>query len=206
MIIENEYNIREVIVMLLEGCIMNFKFGKQINYHPIVQSVICGVIVALIMLIFQVSMIGVILGGIVIFLLVSFGYYPHYLAYLYGAWEISGDKIYYYDMSTYGRRLKQVFRPTQSEFQAINFEDISEMRVIQNKDQITSKSILGTWYLPELYMPWLRPKYFALVKTWDGKTINLDLSWDQMWGKQDSSTEIQSAITYLKQNHVMSTI
>lgn len=184
---------------------MDFKFGKRINYHPIIQSVICGVIAALIMMLFQVSLIGIILSGVAVFLLVSLGYYPHYLTYLYGAWEISGDKIYYYDMSTYGRRLKQVFSPTQSKFEVINFEDISEMHVVQNKDQITSKSILGTWYLPELFMPWLRPKYLIAVKTRGGRTINLDLSWDQMWGKKDATSEIRDAIAYLKQSNMMMT-
>ncbi|TLQ04270.1 hypothetical protein FEZ51_05565 [Pediococcus stilesii] len=176
---------------------MNMEFGKKINNVPLIKSIFWGVVAGGITLLFQYELSIAIGVALLVMLLISLGYYPLYLKKLYGAWSISKTKVYYFDMDNYLDCVKLIFMPSKRKFKEILLQSITSARVRQNNNQITSSSIFGIWYLPELFMPWLRPKYLVEITTMTGEIIELDLSWDKMWGKDDADEKIGEAIGIL---------
>lgn len=178
---------------------MNLEFGRKINYWPLTNSFLVGVIFLAVALLLTVPLQICVLLGLGAFLLMSFGYYPLYLPLLYSFWRITDNKIDYIKMPTYISKLKLIFAPSSSQYETIDLNDIITVNTYTDKNQLVSGNILAfTAYAPELYMPWLRPAYYLEVKTKIGTEIHLDLSWDMAWGKAKRHEDAKAKIEKMK--------
>jgi len=79
------------------------KFGKRINYRPLVFSLFYGVLLFLITLIFSKPILSIFLG-ILLFLWILFGYYWRILPTMFNYWEVDEKTIKYSDMTNKGKK------------------------------------------------------------------------------------------------------
>ncbi|PMD68371.1 hypothetical protein [Companilactobacillus nuruki] len=140
---------------------MEKSFARKLNLKPLFNSLIFGTAIGtFVFILFKQALFLGLVAGILAFLLESLIIYPHYLPTLYGLWKITNEDIYYYDYSTWQKRIQAIFLPTVKRQQAIPFSDIKSYALVVSKKA-------DKW----------TPHYIVL-RIDNGDSIALDLSWN----------------------------
>lgn len=152
---------------------MEKSFARKLTWKPLVNSLIFGAAIGTSTFIILNQNWGIgISVGILAFFFESLILYPRYLPRLYGLWRINDGNIYYYDYSTWQKRIQAIFLPFKERQVAIPFNEIDFYSLI-----VSSKNNKVT------------PRYIVL-RLDDGHDVALDISWNvSRSGKPEKDVE-----------------
>jgi len=148
-------------------------FERKISFEPLLISIFLGAMVAAIIYsIFpRYPLIGVICG-LVAFILEALLIYPRYLSNSYGYWKITDNGIYYYDYSTWQKRIKAIFLPSHEKFKKLTFDNIKKFSVVDGKSIMNTQHPLGG----SLKAPLARRIHCLVIET-NHQQIRLNCAW-----------------------------
>lgn len=123
-----------------------FKFGKKVNYRPILVSLAFALI----------PIIGIghfyplrgILAGLLVFLLVILIYYLPNLPILFSYWQADNNEIKFNDMSNLSHRLTMILLPFK-QLSTINEKDIQSITILgklEDTKEMTYAMQVGAYY------------------------------------------------------------
>lgn len=142
---------------------MEKSFARKLNWKPLFNSLIFGAALGtFIFIILKQNYVAGFTVGILAFLIQSIIIYPRSLPTLYGFWQITDKDVYYYDYSTWKKRIKAIFLPLAKKQEIVPFENIQSYSLVVNKDQASNK---------------VTP-HFIILRLDDGHDVALDLSWN----------------------------
>ncbi|PMD73138.1 hypothetical protein [Companilactobacillus nuruki] len=124
-----------------------FKFGKKVNYRPILVSLAFALI----------PIIGIghfyplrgILAGLLVFLLVVLIYYLPNLSILFSYWQADNNEIKFNDMSNLSHRLTMILLPFKNQLSTIKEKDIHSITVLgklEDPKEMTYAMQVGAYY------------------------------------------------------------
>lgn len=142
---------------------MEKSFARKIDGKPLFNSLIFGAAVGTFTFIIthQDYRAGIIVG-ILTFLIQSIVVYPRSLPTLYGFWKITDKNVYYYDYSTWKKRISAIFLPVFKKQDVVSFEDVMSYSLVVNKKSKTNQ---------------VTP-HFIVLRLDNGHNVALDLSWN----------------------------
>ncbi|MQS75730.1 hypothetical protein [Companilactobacillus halodurans] len=140
---------------------MEKRFARKLSFKPLFNSFVLGMAVGIFMYaIFGRSLVAGLIFGLIAFLILSVIVYPRSLPSLYGYWRVTDGNVYYYDYSTWTKRILAIFLPLTKKQEKVSFEDIESYSLIVNKN--------ANKYVP----------HYIVLKVDDGHDIALDVSWN----------------------------
>ncbi|KRN99255.1 hypothetical protein [Companilactobacillus kimchiensis] len=148
-------------------------FERKISFEPLLISIFFGIIVATIMysMFPKFPLIGLICG-MAAFVLESMLIYPRYLSKSYGYWKIDNQGIYYYDYSTWIKRIRAIFLPANEKVREIPFSNIKTFSVVDGKSIMNTQHPLGG----SLKAPLARKIHCFVIET-NHQKVRLNCAW-----------------------------
>lgn len=148
-------------------------FARKINFEPLLLSIFFGMIVATIIysifpqypLIWSVS-------GILAFIFESMLIYPKSLSNSFGYWKIDDQGIYYYDYSTWKKRIAAIFLPSFEKPLELPFSAIEAFSIVDGKSIMDTQNPLGG----RLNAPLARKIHYLVIKT-NHRELKLNCAW-----------------------------
>lgn len=167
-------------------------FERKISFEPLLISIFLGIMVAAIVysLFPKYPLIGIVLG-VVAFVLESMLIYPRYLSSYYGYWKIDDKGIYYYDYSTWTKRIQAIFMPEHERFRIMPFSDIKRFSVVDGKSIMNTQHPLGG----SLKAPLARKIHCFVIAT-DHQEVRLNCAWKSS-GIPTTQTDIKKIVSYI---------
>lgn len=148
-------------------------FARKINFEPLLISIFFGMIVATIVYsIFPKNPLIWSVCGILAFVLESMLFYPKYLSNSYGYWKIDNQGIYYYDYSTWKKRIIAIFLPIRERPIELPFSAIQTFSIVDGKSIMNTQYPLGG----TLKAPLARTIHYLVIET-DHRELKLNCAW-----------------------------
>ncbi|KRN99244.1 hypothetical protein [Companilactobacillus kimchiensis] len=142
---------------------MEKSFARKLNWKPLFNSLIFGAAIGTFIFILTGQKLDAgIVFGIVAFFIQSSIIYPRSLPTLYGFWRITEKDVYYYDYSTWRKRIVGIFLPLIKKQDVVSFDNIESYSLVVNKNNSSNK---------------VTPHYIVL-RLDNGHNVALDLSWN----------------------------
>ncbi|KRL42869.1 hypothetical protein FD29_GL001520 [Companilactobacillus mindensis DSM 14500] len=142
---------------------MKRSFARKPSLKPLFNSLIFGAAIGTFsFIILQRNFLWGAITGVLAFLIQSTLVYPRSLPTLYNSWSVTEKDIYYYDYSTWAKRLKAIFLPLAKKQNTVSFDDIDFYSLVVNKDKSGNKII----------------PHYIILRLNNGHNVILDLSWN----------------------------
>lgn len=167
-------------------------FERKISFEPLLISIFFGVIVATIgySMFPKYPLIGIFVG-VLAFLLESTLIYPRYLSNSYGYWKIDDKGIYYYDYSTWTKRIQAIFLPSHEKFRIVPFSAIKNFSVVDGKSIMNTQEPLGG----SLTAPLARKIHCFVIET-NHQKVRLNCAWKSS-GIPTTQEDIRNVVQYI---------
>lgn len=167
-------------------------FARKINFEPLLLSAFFGIVISTIVYsILPKYPSAWILCGVLAFILESMLIYPRSLSNFYGYWKINDRGIYYYDYSTWEKRILAIFLPGHEKITELPFSDIKAFSVIDGKSIMNTQYPLGG----ALKAPLARKIHYLVIET-NNREIKLNFAWKST-GIPTTSTDIDKVVELL---------
>lgn len=160
---------------------MDLNFGKKINMIPLLISLIIGGIIG-----YCFQLIFSQLGASILFGLVGFVasvmFYSINLNGTHGYWQITDQKISYYDYDSTGKKVMAILLPWKLKPTTINFTEIKTAAIVVGKGMTLPAgigpegAIDAGYYLVDQAIDRMDSMYILELKLNDHRTIDLDIS------------------------------
>ncbi|AUI72635.1 hypothetical protein [Companilactobacillus alimentarius] len=154
------------------------RFGRKINYVPLLITLIIGVGIGIVcFLISRNILIGIMFGLLSIIIassIISINIQKYF-----GYWEISKDGIQYCEYDSFGKRISAIFFPHFVKNISININNINSISLKKNKGLSDPKgigpngAIDSSYYIVGSALNDFTDKYFFNVALTNGKNIDL---------------------------------
>lgn len=159
--------------------ILEVKFGKKINYIPLLICLASSIIIGYaIFLISNNISISLLLG--VLCLIVIIMIYTLNLTKNYGYWEINNQGIRYSNLDSTGEKIKAILVPTNVEENSIGFDDIKTVQLIATAGIKAPTAVKESGalfsYSPDTVLNRFPSDYYLLIKLVDNQEVYLDLA------------------------------
>lgn len=157
------------------------KFGKKVNYRPLLISSLTSLFVGLLFGLNISSDLGWEVG-LIIFGVMFFGHYLLILPILFNYWNSTDDKICYCDLKSLHKRILPLLFPKTLPLKTVEKEDIHSISILGLPQKDTN--LASELIVPEeggLIYNWIlmiNQPIIVRLKTYDGRLIDLDLSKD----------------------------
>ncbi|HIY93973.1 MAG TPA: hypothetical protein H9820_13650 [Candidatus Companilactobacillus pullicola] len=160
---------------------MSLSFGRKINYLPLLNSVLGGIIIGLFFfLLSQRVGIAILFGAVC--LLVILMLYTLKIRDNLDQWQVDDRGIHYQDYSTTSKRIKAILLHGSSNEETVKFSDIKEFSIVTGKGMDLPKGIgpdgpidVAFYVVDSTYQAFSSPYYLSL-KLAKGEDVDLDLS------------------------------
>lgn len=148
-------------------------FERKISFEPLLTSIFLGIVVAIIVYsIFPKLLILSVVIGIIAFLTETLLIYPNYLINSYGYWQIGSKGIYYYDYSTWVKRIQAIYLPKYEKTSELPFSDIEKISIESGKSIMNTQNPSGG----DLRTPLTRRISYFVIQTGD-RNVKLNCAW-----------------------------
>ncbi len=114
-----------------------FKFGKKVNYRPIIVSLLIALVPGFAAKDIWESSLAGFLGGLLFFLLIFLGHYWRVTSLLFNYWEIDKDKIKYNDVTNIWTSLLMISVPFAAPFKTIDLKSIKSVSIVGDLDKLS---------------------------------------------------------------------
>lgn len=175
------------------------KFGREITYRPLLVG-LAGILVGA----FLAKSLGMAFGIITsvgLFIVAVFIYYGINLQLDFSYWTIDNNKIQYYDLSTFPKKVKTIFLTKHTGMETINLSDIKGYTfyglgdaykdigwgIIVGIGQVVASRVLLRANNPRC----------LVIQTKDGKLITLDLARDYIADSKTMDKKLDQVIKIL---------
>lgn len=167
-------------------------FARKINFEPLLISIFFGIVVGTITYsMFPNSPLIWTLCGILAFIVESMLIYPRYLSNSYGYWKIDNQGIYYYDYSTWKKKIRAIFLPSYEKPIAVPYSAIKAFSVVDGKSIMNTQYPLGG----ALNVPLARKIYYLVIRT-SHHEVKLSCAWKAS-GIPTTTADIQKVVELL---------
>ncbi len=181
------------------------KFGKRINYRPLVFSLFYGVLLFLITLIFSKPILSIFLG-ILLFLWILFGYYWRILPTMFNYWEVDEKTIKYSDMTNKGKKTLMLIAPFSVPMQSVKLDSIKSVTVTGNlgKFKEIPLAIPYTGYLAILtsIISVIRNPIDLTFTLKDGSSFNVSAARDFVWDRKNIVSKLDKLFKKLDDSDI----
>lgn len=167
-------------------------FERKISFEPLLISIFLGVVIATIFYsIFpKYPLISLILG-ILAFVSESTVIYPKYLSKSYGYWKIDDQGVYYYDYSTWEKRVLAIFLPKREKVIKMPFADIKNFSIVDGKSIMNTQYPLGG----SLGVPLTRRINCLVIRT-GHRQVRLNCAWKSS-GIPTTADDIKKIVEFI---------
>lgn len=175
------------------------KFGKKINYRPLIVSLLTSLIIGLLFGLNIDALLGLQVG-IIMFLIMFLGHYLIVLPVIFNYWYLDQNKIRYSNIKSIHTRLLMLFFPKMLHLDTIKKNRISSITILglpQPDINLNSEFVISEegGFLYNLLLMINEPVKIRILTT-DNKTVDLDLSRDFVKHPQETIAKIN---LFLKQ-------
>lgn len=186
---------------------MMLKFGKKLNYRPLLISAAIGLMPGLAANdIFESPAAGFI-GFAIFFLFIFLGYYLFNVSILFNYWEVDQDQIRYTNMNSYLHRIVMMFLPmTVNHLTKINLQDVASLTVQGTYDKPKGMpfALPFTPYMGILF-PILSIAHNPLdvmIKLKNGQSVQLSMARDYIYNSAATFKKLDQLMEIAKENSI----
>lgn len=153
-------------------------FGRKLNLAPLLKGILISLVIGIALLVFGSTVLALTLG-LLAFCVTVFYVYPNTLERTYGYWKVDQSGIYYYDYRKWFTKVIAVLLPLNFALTKINFDDVTDLKIVQGTHVLNSSDVLGSaYYAPEVIFTSMRTKCCLRIFLKDGTKVDLDLSYN----------------------------
>lgn len=180
------------------------KFGKKLNYRPLLISLGLAIIFGSIGLILSPVAAGII--GIGVFVVCFFVYYLRSVPVIFQYWEADQDSLRYSDLTHIGHRLFLMLFPFKNHLKVIKTTDIDSITIKGKLDSLTEipNAIPYSGYLaimsPAISIS--QNPVDLIVKLVDGTTVDLSVARDYVYDPKKAIRQLKKLFATLENTNI----
>lgn len=183
------------------------KFGKKLNYRPVLISALIGLMPGLAANDIFDSPAAGFLGFAIFFLLIFLSYYLFNIPVLFNYWEVDSNEIRYSDMDGMFHRIEMMFLPmVANRLTRIEMDDIDSVTIegTYSKPKGMPFALPFTLYMGILFsiLSMAHNPLDVIVKMKDGRTVELSMTRDYIYDSAATFKKLDQLKQLLKDNSI----
>ncbi|CAJ2230538.1 hypothetical protein CPBBRM18_IMEEAPEM_00080 [Companilactobacillus paralimentarius] len=171
------------------------KFGKRINYRPLMISLVLSLLPGFIISM-MLSKVGGLILGIAIFLISFIGYYFRILPVLFNYWEVGSGYVQYIDLNSNSERFKALLLPFSIHEKTIDFNSIKSVTIQGNlsESEEMPMAIPYSGYLAVItaILSIIRNPVDITFTLTDGTVVTVSAARDMVYGKDKAIKKLET--------------
>ncbi|HIY93336.1 hypothetical protein [Companilactobacillus sp. HBUAS56275] len=177
------------------------KFGKRVNYRPLIISLVLGLFPGLIFAMVGFGKIPSILVGIGIFLVFFVGYYFRILPVLFNYWEVGNGYVQYINLNKTSARFKALLLPFSVHMKTIDFNSIKSATIKGDLSKLEQEpmAIPYSGYLAVItaVLSIIHNPVDITFELTDGTSITVGAARDMVYGKDKAIKKLEKMLNQM---------